>query len=77
MVSHNQIVHELACPHTQSQNGIFERHGGSKSQIFCRMLFTSCLPSCKWGYAIHYATHQKLMLFQYIDLPCSKAHVTI
>ena len=64
--SDNQIVHELACPYTQSQNGISERHGGSKSQIFRGMLLTSCLPAYTWGYASHYATHIKNRCFSSI-----------
>ena len=55
----NQIIHELSCPYEQSQNGISERHGGVKTQMFRGMLMTSCLPSYTWGYASHYAAYIK------------------
>jgi hypothetical protein len=55
----NHIIHELSCPYEQSQNGISERHGGVKTQMFRGMLMTSCLPPYTWGYASHYAAYIK------------------
>jgi hypothetical protein len=57
--SDNQIVHELASPNDQSQNGVSERHGGLKCQSIRGMLLTSRLPSYTWGYASYYAVYIK------------------
>ena len=51
------IVHEVAAPYSQFQNGVVERRIGILGKMTKAMLYTSGLPAGDWYHAMDYATY--------------------
>ena len=51
------IVHEVAAPYSQFQNGVVERRIGILGKMTKAMLYTSGLPAGDWYHAMEYATY--------------------
>ena len=51
------IVHEVAAPYSQNQNGVSERRIGLLGKMTKAMLFNAGLPPGDWYHAMEYATY--------------------
>ena len=56
-LQHKGIVHEVAAPYSQFQNGVAERRIGLITKSTKAMLYASGLPMADWYHAMEYATY--------------------
>ena len=63
------IVHEVAAPYSQFQNGVAERRIGLLNKSTKAMLYASGLPMADWYHAMEYAAYlYSIELFQILFL---------